>query len=90
MMVCRVGEQLGLSLDDVRLKRRVELWGGVSPRVLTRSYNRFTLKAQGGGHGVDFRQVEMFRQFGRVPIRKKRNSAFGGAPTLQPLPPKRY
>ncbi len=42
----RPSVQLELSLDDVRLQRVVAPWKGVSPRVLTRAYERFTLKAQ--------------------------------------------
>ena len=85
-------DQLVLSLDDVRLQRVVIPWGGQSPRVLTAAYVRFKLPAQGGGHEVDPRQVEMFAEFGRVPIRKEKapRGRSRGAPSLLPLPRRRY
>ncbi len=85
----RGGEQLVLSLDDVRLKRVVVPWGGRSPRVLTRAWERFSLEAQGGGREVDPRQVEMFARFGRAPVQTKSRPAYGGAPTLRRLPERR-
>jgi len=86
----RKGEQLVLSLDDVRLQRVVVPWDGRSPRVLTKAYARYILKAQGGGREVDPRQFEMFEMFGRVPVREKRAPGLlTGAPSLRPLP-KRY
>jgi len=45
-MNSRTGDQLELALDDVRLQLVVEPWGGLSPRALTRGYERFNLKAQ--------------------------------------------
>ncbi len=82
----RIGEQLELSLDDVRLQRVVVPWNGVSPRVLTRAYSRFILETQGGGHEVDPHQVEIFADAGRVPIRKKGRAAYLGASSLRRLP----
>jgi len=42
----RIGEQLALRLDDVRLKRVVqEPWNGVSPRELTKAFQTFKLSA---------------------------------------------
>ena len=38
-----VGEQLELDLRDARLDSSEGPWEGVSPRVLTKSYNRFRL-----------------------------------------------
>ena len=81
----REGEQLVLSLDDFRLQRVRVPWGGRSPRVLTAAYERFKLKAQGGGREVDIRQVEMFAEFGRVPVGKER-APYRGAPSLRRLP----
>jgi len=86
----REGDQLVLALDDVRLQRVVVPWDGRSPRVLTKAYQRFKFTAQGGGHEVDPRQVEIFDGYGQVPIRKERASRVSrGAPSLLPLP-KRY
>jgi len=47
-----VGEQLELVLDDVR---SVVVWGGQSPRVLTKAYEKFSLGAPpaGGLHGMN-------------------------------------
>ena len=83
----RVGDQLVLSLDDVRVKRAVVPWDGQSPRVLTAAYQKYKLKPQGGGHEVDIRQVEMFAKFGRVPIQTERApEIYSGAPSLRRLP----
>jgi len=86
MISSRIGEQLVLSLDDVRLKRVVVPWDGLSPRDLTRAGLRRILTAQDGGHEVDPRQVEMFARFGRAPIQKGRAPAYAGAPSLRRLP----
>jgi len=85
----RVGDQFELTLDDVRLQRVVAPWNGQSPRVLTAAYARFKLKAQGGGHEVDPRQVEMFEVAGGDPFEEKRRAPYGGASTLCPLPRRR-
>jgi len=58
-----VGEQLELSLDDVRLKRIVVPWGGASPRVLTRGHAVSILKAQAAKNMSDggaFVQGDLF------------------------------
>jgi len=41
-------DQLVLALDDVRLKRAVEPWGGRSPRELTRGYESFIFRRKAG------------------------------------------
>ncbi len=85
----RIGDQLELSLDDVRLQRVVVPWSGSSPRVLTKAWKRFSLETQGGGHEVDLGQYEMFEKFGREPIQKKRVPGYlSGAPSLRSLPRK--
>ena len=64
MYPSRVGDQLELALDDVRLQRRVAPWGGRSPRELTRAHRRFTLKAQAAkSMGDVFRDVAQLALF---------------------------
>lgn len=45
MALTRVGEQLVLEVFEQLVCARAP-WGGLSPRVLTSGYKRFTLKAQ--------------------------------------------
>jgi len=78
----RVGEQLVLSLDDVRLQRVVEPWDGRSPRVLTAAYERFTLKAQAA------KKRERFASCGQLelwPTEEEGPPVYRGAPLLLPL-----
>ena len=90
MSSSRKGEQLVLSLDDVRLRRVVDPWDGQSPRVLTAAYKRFSFKTQGGGREVDLRQLILPGIFGKVPvITRSRSAPYGGAPTLRSLPKRR-
>ncbi len=80
------GEQLELSLDDVRLKQAVVPWSGQSPRELTAAYKRFRLKTQGGGREVQLFLHVMGESCGGIPVRKKGSSNYVGASTLLPLP----
>jgi len=58
-------------LDELRQEQGLDPmlpWGGRSPRVLTRSYQEFTLKAQaaggnGWGHLSDEELEEQYRRF---------------------------
>jgi len=78
--VSRVGEQLALSLDDVRLQIP---WNGVSPRVLTAAYARFTLKAQAAKSTSD-----LFSDGAQLDLleRQKDRPLYEGAVPLLPLP----
>ncbi len=89
-MMFLVSDQLELALLDLRLKCSPNPWSGRSPRELTKGWIRCKLKAQGGGHEVDLRQLDFFVGPGGVPVSKKVGPSVSAAPTLLPLPPRRY
>ncbi len=62
-------------------------WKGLSPRVLTRSYERFTLKAQAEKSVSDFVDPEQYDLFDTRHNRGLR--VYSGAPSLLPLPRRR-
>ena len=75
----RVGEQLELSLDDVRLKLP---WQGRCPRVLTRAYNALYSRREAKksmGDLKDPAQGELFVSGEEAP------RLYRGAPLLLPL-----
>ena len=72
----RVGEQLELSLDDVRLKIP---WGGRRPRDLTRSANGLFLSRRAQKSVSDSVNVDQYDLF------KKAAPRYSGAPLLYPL-----
>ena len=71
----RVGEQLELALDDVRLKLP---WGGRSPRALTGGSRRLFLKRKQ-------QSVSDFVGPGQCDLFKKAAPRYSGAPLLLPL-----
>ncbi len=77
----RKGDQLVLSLDDVRVRRVVIPWDGRSPRALTRAARALIFEAQAGKrherHEIDRQQLDLF---------EKRGPSYAGAPSLLPLP----
>lgn len=79
----RIGDQLTLALDDVRLQRVVEPWEGRSPRELTAAYERFILKAQAVKNMGDVYDGEQFDLW--LPA-KKAPRVSRWAPSLLPLP----
>jgi len=77
----RIGEQLVLSLDDVRLQRVSVPWSGVSPRVLTKGHEVVILKAQAAksmGDSVSADQGDLWPEWIKGPF-------YEGAPTLLPF-----
>ena len=75
----RIGEELVLALDDVRVKPAVVPWAGASPRDLTREGIRRILKAQAGksmGDGCDTEQYDLWLSIKKAPWK------YQGAPLL--------
>jgi len=73
--------QLDLGLPDSVLGNPGP-WGGVSPRVLTSAYRRFSLKAQAVKSVSDFVDPEQYDLW--LPI-QERPFIYDGAPLLLPL-----
>ena len=84
MAVSRIGEQLVLSLDDVRLKIS---WDGRSPRGLTRACNNVIFKAQAAKSVSDFaidpRQLDLLER------QKLKRPWYEGASPLLPVSSRR-
>ena len=77
----RVGEQLVLELDDVRLNVP---WAGVSPRVLTAAYRNVIFQAQAAKARAIFGNPDQCDLFEIV--KKAPPVRYGGAPSLLPFP----
>jgi len=80
MILPHDGEQLLLGFNSCYLQPMSSLpWGGLSPRVLTRSYKRYILKAQAPGSMRDSVDPD---QYDLWPTAKKAIFVYEGAPLL--------
>jgi len=79
MALSRVGEQLELDFPELLAAARRIPWSGVSPRALTRGYERGILKAQAAKSMSEFVDPEQ-RDFW-LP-EKKAPAIYAGAPLL--------
>ena len=75
---------ISTQLDLWQAERETMPWGGLSPRALTRAYNRFIFKPEAQKDDrffVDPNQYDLFPA-----VMKKSPPTWGGSPSLLPLP----